>query len=515
MSRVPPVVRLVLGLVVAIGSFIPLAGSQGELLVRRLSEAGMPLTFMAPSLEARLALHGHDEEELLEPVTLGPDERLPGVIVAHGFAGSKKLMYGYGLVLAKAGYAVLLLDFSGHGLNPAPLDRSALQEDLDRAYRVLLDQGEVDPSRVALVGHSMGAGAVLAAGVRDPDRYSATVAISPADAPVTGDAPRNLQLQAGAWETPFLLRAQRLFEEAGGGSDDFAAGGARSLVTVPRAEHLSILFRDASQQPARQWLDRTFGTEGLVGEEYRDRRILWWLVHLAGWLILLTAMASAFTRDPKREKTWVRRPWNWAALVAGPVAAPVVCAGLASVMDIGAVGGMAVGGALALWLLIAGGAYLGGGFRPPRPQIRQVAWGVGLFGVLWLILGASADFVWLEWGLVGRRLALWPLLALSCLPWFLAVELAQGDPGGLGRFRTFLLQTVVLLVGLIAAANLVPGLGLIALIVPLVPLYVGCLTAFSSRVNEPWAVGIGCALFFGWLLACSFPLVGSASAAGL
>jgi len=44
-------------------------------------------------------------------------EKIPGVLVAHGFAGS--LMLGYAHVLAHAGYAVMLWDFGGHGANAA------------------------------------------------------------------------------------------------------------------------------------------------------------------------------------------------------------------------------------------------------------------------------------------------------------------------------------------------------------------------------------------------------------
>lgn len=35
-------------------------------------------------------------------------EQMPGVLVAHGFAGSKQLMLGYAHTLAHAGYAVML-----------------------------------------------------------------------------------------------------------------------------------------------------------------------------------------------------------------------------------------------------------------------------------------------------------------------------------------------------------------------------------------------------------------------
>src|SRR4051812_19604935 len=64
----------------------------------------------------------------------------PGVVVAHGFSGSAKLMASFGDTLAARGYVVVLLDFTGHGANPQPLPDEAagssgsilaLQRDLD------------------------------------------------------------------------------------------------------------------------------------------------------------------------------------------------------------------------------------------------------------------------------------------------------------------------------------------------------------------------------------------------
>ena len=65
---------------------------------------------------------------------------VPAVIVAHGFAGSQQLMYGFGYDLARAGYGVVLLDFDGHGAARGRLDRegAALQRNLASAYAVLV-----------------------------------------------------------------------------------------------------------------------------------------------------------------------------------------------------------------------------------------------------------------------------------------------------------------------------------------------------------------------------------------
>src|SRR6266568_6651783 len=42
-------------------------------------------------------------------------------IIAHGFSGSKDLMTGFGVELARAGITTYLFDFPGHGESPVPL----------------------------------------------------------------------------------------------------------------------------------------------------------------------------------------------------------------------------------------------------------------------------------------------------------------------------------------------------------------------------------------------------------
>jgi len=55
----------------------------------------------------------------------------------------------------------------------------SLQQNLDIADAAPRSQPEVDPSRLGLLGHSMGSGAVMSTGIRNPDRFAATVAVSP------------------------------------------------------------------------------------------------------------------------------------------------------------------------------------------------------------------------------------------------------------------------------------------------------------------------------------------------
>ncbi len=257
---------LLIALLLILLSWWGVAAARSGLVVRTLERDRLPMLYIAPQREM-----------------------MPGVLVAHGFAGSKQLMSGYAQVLAHAGYAVMLWDFSGHGANTTPLEGVSLQKDLDIAYKTLLEQPGVDPTRLALLGHSMGSGAVMSAGISNAERFAATIAISPTGAVVTPQVPHNLQLQAGGWEGRFITNAQRLLKEAGGESKNLSQGRGRSLVIVPNAEHITILFRNISHQAARQWLDATFGVQST--SSYVDRRMIWYGLHLLAWLMVLGSVA--------------------------------------------------------------------------------------------------------------------------------------------------------------------------------------------------------------------------------
>ena len=191
-----------------------LLGAGRGLDSRRLSGAnGEPLRFLAPA----------------------DATGVPGVIIAHGFSGSTPFMLGFGQILARAGYGVMLLDFDGHGSARVRLDDNSLPRNLDAAYVALIAQPEIDPARVALLGHSMGSGAVMSAAIADAERYRATIAVSPTGAEVSPQSPRNLLLMAGTLEPRFAANGRDLLARAGAFGADFVLDieGVRRFDALP------------------------------------------------------------------------------------------------------------------------------------------------------------------------------------------------------------------------------------------------------------------------------------------
>lgn len=96
--------------------------------------------------------------------------RAPVVIVLHGWGANASTLWPVVEPLTTAGLAVLLLDAANHG-DSSPEAFSSLPrfaEDLASARRALATLDGVDATQVALLGHSVGAAAVLLHAAADP-----------------------------------------------------------------------------------------------------------------------------------------------------------------------------------------------------------------------------------------------------------------------------------------------------------------------------------------------------------
>jgi len=98
-------------------------------------------------------LHG----EILLPKGEGP---FPGAVLCHGIASGHRAMRPSAQQLVRRGIATLTFDFRGHGKSEGVLDGD-LAQDVMAAMKFLRRHAKIDPRRIALVGHSMGAVAAL------------------------------------------------------------------------------------------------------------------------------------------------------------------------------------------------------------------------------------------------------------------------------------------------------------------------------------------------------------------
>lgn len=97
--------------------------------------------------------------------------RAPAVAILHGWGGNAEMLLPLAEPLHRAGFALLFFDARCHGRSDedsfASLPRFA--EDLAHALDWLRLRPEVDTERIAVIGHSVGAGAALLAASRRND----------------------------------------------------------------------------------------------------------------------------------------------------------------------------------------------------------------------------------------------------------------------------------------------------------------------------------------------------------
>jgi dienelactone hydrolase len=478
---------------------------------RRPGRALVALALLVTGIVTLLAADGGVEHRLLvegpTPVSVYVPEGAtvggaPGVVVAHGFAGSRQLMRSWSLALARAGFVVAVPDLAGHGGSTTRLGEggASLLADVERARSVLAAQPETDPARIGLLGHSMGSGAVMAYAIERPDGIVAVVAVSPTDAEVSATLPADLLLLAGANEPRFVANARSLLERAGGPSGSPGDGAARRLIVVPRVEHVSILFSPSAQEDSVAWLAAALQHVPL------DRRapepVLGWLILVLGVVFAWQALAMRLaTTGPDT----VRRRGAWLTLLAGGLAATASLVIVSRSVAIGQVTGVLVAGEVALWFLLTGLVWLRFGVRPGAPDGRDAGWALLEVTVL-LVVGATASLAWLPWTLQGGRGGLVPVLGLLTLPFTLAAAAMLQGRRGRSAVGTWLGISAVVVIMLGIAAFTVPGVGFLVLLLPVIPLVLALLVAVAVHVDRPWASALAGSTFLGWLLAVLFPL---------
>ncbi|MEU4338237.1 alpha/beta fold hydrolase [Micromonospora lupini] len=519
-TRAAVLLAVLAALAAALGTAVLVRADAG-LSVRQVTVDGVPMT------EVRAG-----------PPT--PDARRPGVVIAHGFAGSARLMRPIADTVARRGAVALLFDFAGHGANSARLDTdtspATLAADLDVAVGYLRSRPDVDPAQIMLVGHSMGAGAVTRYAAEHPE-IARTVAISLPDAgELPPGHPAELLLIVGGVEFPAFRRAA---DDAVGRG---ASVGRRPAVVVPGVEHISVLFAPRTHEEIADWLPSVDGTAAPRP-----------LVRLAGAALLLLAFAvgvvplaalllgrrrpgspgpagspaAAGGRAPAGgpasagipASSGERVPLGGPALLGLAVLATGVGAAVAAVLPTNrlplAVGGYVTGFLLVSGLLvIAGHRWLPGTSQTPG-TVPEPADGRAPASTVVAALALTAYAVLavalpIHLGLtsalpVGARWWLLPVVLGACLLFLLGVE--QVAAGRTWR-RLLVVAVAVFVLSTSAVVGLAPGF--VLLVVPLFAVLLGWHVLWAAvlrRYATPrWLPALVGAALLGWPIATTLPL---------
>ncbi|MCF8160590.1 MAG: alpha/beta fold hydrolase, partial [Polaromonas sp.] len=107
------------------------------------------------------------------------EARTAGIVVMHGWGANASMMLPSAAPLLDAGLAVLLLDARCHGASgdEAFTSLPRFAQDIEAGLDWLARQRQVDAGRLAVIGHSVGAGAALLSATRRDD-IRAVISIS-------------------------------------------------------------------------------------------------------------------------------------------------------------------------------------------------------------------------------------------------------------------------------------------------------------------------------------------------
>jgi len=463
----------------------------------------------------------------------------PAVIVIHGFAGSKELMRPFGVYLAQSGHRAYLVDVSGHGHNPALLQRTGAPDDIEVLINDLVASGEARPERIALVGHSMGT-YIAAETARRDQRVAATVLFSSITDQIEPGRPRNVLLLAADRDLATVRSTfQKVLANAGQSplpaaspafpGQDLRQGRAVTGIRVPGRNHITILYDAAALTDIGRWLDLTFGPNGPEPrpDPRRATALGWGFTLVAGALLVFLGAAAGLAGvvpGYALAGTAAPRPYLWPLLylLAGGVAIVVG----AYFHPLSALRLM-VSDYLSFYLfvLFAVLEIVRHLFQPALVQQAHAnldpvrgrpsfLYGLLIFSLFFVLLGPTLTATFTNALPIGPRAWRAAVLLVFLLPFSLIDEnlraAVHSQYGPLAAFLLSFLGKLVIAATWVASLKL-PGSASFVLIA--MPVLLGILALLDAVTTilftwrrESMSLGLFKALTLAWVLAVSFPM---------
>jgi pimeloyl-ACP methyl ester carboxylesterase len=436
----------------------------------------------------------------------------PVVVLAHGFSGSAAMMDPMASALSRAGFVVVAPDLPGHGGNVTPLTEAALESAVTDAVGLATQLADDGP--VALVGHSMGAGAVTDWASRNP--AAATVAISLPDAaglPEDPATPANLLLLWGALEpqrfvdaASTALRLGYPEGDPGGTYGDSDAGNARRAQPIPGAEHISVIYRQQTFDEVSTWLSA--GSTG-ASSPRGDARLIGVVLVLAGGVAAARPLLSRAPGNPSGE---VRRAGygitgRLVVLTGAALGAALAAAGLQGVTERVPV---AVTGYLAGWFAV-GALLLRVAARrkgAPAGGANGLAWGALAGAVLSLAMALPARLSWAAYELTAVRWWVFLPLLVVLGSWFWAEWRVADGVRGWRRAVLLVASRLIVVAVLLAGVALLGAPGFLSLTVPLLLPILLLMAVLAGWARDPLTAAAAQAIPTALVAATTFPIVG-------
>jgi len=236
----------------------------------------------------------------------------PGAVYIHGYQNNRETSDPYCIELARRGFAVLEIDALGRGNSDPPGDPD--ESGFDPSYggkaavAYLRGLDFVDPGRVGVMGHSLGAEMAYGLAMEDPTIRAISFSGFGFTDKATRDLPRNALMIFGKYdeyrarmtgtkdfEAEYLSSPRALAAipsdspRFGVTYGDFAAGSARR-VYMPRTCHVLESHDRGSVAEAVSWMREALGPDPALWIE--SGRQVWELKEWATLVAMLACLAS-------------------------------------------------------------------------------------------------------------------------------------------------------------------------------------------------------------------------------
>ena len=451
--------------------------------------------------------------------TAEPTGRGPVIVLVHGFSGSSAMMDPMASALSRAGFAVVAPDLPGHGANATPLVDGAVDAAVADAAGLADELADGGP--VALVGHSMGAGAVTDWAVRN--QAAATAAISLPDSarlPADPARPANLLLLWGSAEPQRFIDAgltglRRGYPQGEPGTTygDAEEGDARRAQEIAGAEHISVIYRQQTFDEVAAWMSA--GSEGSAPRG--DARLVGVLLVLIGGMLAARPLLARPGEDASGAGAGVPggqvppsgggASWRLLVLTGAALGAALGTAGLQALTDRVPV---AVAGYLAGWFAVGALLLWGASHRKGARvgALRDLWWGALAGAVVSMAMALPARLSWAAYELTTVRWGVFlPLLAITGA-WFWAEWRVVEGIGGWRRALLLVASRLVIVVVLLASVLLLGAPAFLSLTVPLLVPILLMLAILAGWARDPLAAAASQALPTALVVATTFPIVG-------
>ncbi len=507
--------RFIIPVVVVV---LVLLASMQLLQLGRQEWGGPPHTgvFLGDGLPGTLYLPGEelDRDEIFpQPKPIGARPAL--VIMAHGYSSDQQGLSTMARSIARAGYATLTFDFRGHGAN-----RNRFHGNISQDIETVVDWAQtspyVDPKRLAVLGHSMGAGAALDWATLD-ERVAAVIPVSGSNAPNDVHTPADILFLIASGDPGPIHDDQ----EAAAAILEQRPGVNIKSVEISGTDHLSVVSDGRTFDAITGFLDDAFGTptERLATGRDDPRRATA-LTYALVVVVLIGFLGRAAGKAVKPLAT-TTGGGAWILLAGASLfTLPLMAVGGFWILPVHAGQQVIVSTLLAAAVLWTVRYFVCSGVITGRVAewVGDGAWmpfrSVGLPGV---VAGAAIFAMLAPAGVITHatvpnleRLVYWIMLTAASLPFFAAFEaiIRRGNTWaalGFGLLGRALLLGV-LFIGLgVGALPGVLGLVLPLLAIQYIVLEIFAVNAYSTGRN-PALIAVVDAVFVSWIAVMFSPI---------